>query len=140
MSQPTKTLGSAPRFRGGPATAGAEWVKLWTVRSTWWCLASSLLLMGCTAFLLGNDFAYDLEHPDEQAVRDTTATLQSVVDPAAASVSLAQFALIALAMLVITSEYSTGAIRSSACPWWCPIRSPTTCRESPGACSWRTAT
>lgn len=55
-------------------TAAAEWTKLWTVRATWWCLASAVVLMGCTAFLLGNDFAYDLEHPDEQAVRDTAAT------------------------------------------------------------------
>lgn len=46
-------------------------------------------------------------------MRDTVATTQSIVDPAAASVSLAQFAVIALAMLVITSEYSTGAIRST---------------------------
>ncbi|BCB81797.1 ABC transporter permease subunit [Phytohabitans flavus] len=94
-------------------TAAAEWVKLWTVRSTWWCVAASVTLMGCTAFLLANDFVYDIEHPDQQSVRDTAATTQSIVDPAAASVSLAQFAVIALAMLVITSEYSTGAIRST---------------------------
>jgi len=93
--------------------AAAEWVKLWTVRATWWCLASSLALMGSTAFLLGNDFAYDLEHPDQQAVRDTTDTVQSIVEPAAASVALAQFALIAMAMLVVTSEYSTGSIRAT---------------------------
>lgn len=93
--------------------AAAEWVKVWTVRSTWWCLASGLLLMGGTAFLLGNDFAYDLEHPDEQTVRDTVATAQPIVEPASASVVLAQFAVIALAMLVITSEYSTGAIRGT---------------------------
>jgi ABC-2 type transport system permease protein len=113
MNHPTKMLRFAPHFRRGPMTAAAEWVKLWTVRSTWWCLASSLVLMGGTAFLLGNDFAYDLEHPDEQTVRDTAATTQSIVDPAAASISLAQFAVIALAMLVITSEYSTGAIRAT---------------------------
>jgi ABC-2 type transport system permease protein len=94
-------------------TAAAEWVKLWTVRSTWWCLASSLVLMGSCAFLLANDFAYDLEHPDEQSVRDTVATTQSIVEPAAASVSLAQFAVIALAMLVITAEYSSGTIRAT---------------------------
>jgi ABC-2 type transport system permease protein len=93
--------------------AAAEWVKLWTVRSTWWCLASSVVLMGCCAYLLGNDFAYDLEHPDQQAVRDTVATAQSIADPAAASTTLAQFAVIALAMLVITSEYSTGTIRAT---------------------------
>ncbi|WP_281368907.1 hypothetical protein [Phytohabitans rumicis] len=37
-------------------TARAEWIKLWSVRSTWWCLASGLLLMGGCAFLVGNDF------------------------------------------------------------------------------------
>jgi ABC-2 type transport system permease protein len=94
-------------------TARAEWIKLWSVRSTWWCLASSLVLMAGCALILGNDFAYDVEHPDEQAVRDTLATTMAIGDPVVPSTQLAQFAVVALAMLMITAEYSTGTIRAT---------------------------
>jgi ABC-type transport system involved in multi-copper enzyme maturation permease subunit len=69
-------------------------------------------MAGC-ALILGNDFAYDVEHPDEQAVRDTLATTMAIGDPVVPSTQLAQFAVVALAMLMITAEYSTGTIRAT---------------------------
>ncbi|MCW6009188.1 ABC transporter permease [Micromonospora sp. CPCC 205371] len=95
------------------APARAEWIKLWSVRSTWWCLASSVLLMVACAWTLGNDFVHDLENPAEQAVRDTTATTMPLHEPLVMSALLAQFAVVAFAMLAMTGEYATGLIRST---------------------------
>jgi ABC-2 type transport system permease protein len=94
-------------------TARAEWIRLWSVRSTWWCLASGILLMAACAWTLGNDFVQDLENPAEQAVRDTTATTMPLHEPLVLSALLAQFAVVAFAMLAMTSEYATGLIRST---------------------------
>jgi ABC-2 type transport system permease protein len=74
---------------------------------------SSLVLMASCALIVGNDFAYDMENPDEQAVRDTLATTMAIGDPVVPSTQLAQFAVVALAMLMITTEYSTGTIRAT---------------------------
>ncbi|MEJ3750733.1 ABC transporter permease [Actinomycetes bacterium KLBMP 9797] len=94
-------------------TARAEWIKLWSVRSTWWCLVSGLLLMAACAWTLGNDFVHDLENPADQAVRDTTATTMALHEPLVLAALLAQLAVVALAMLAITTEFSTGSIRST---------------------------
>jgi ABC-2 type transport system permease protein len=95
------------------ASAQAEWIKLWSVRSTWWCLASGILLMAACAWTLGNDFVNDLENPADQAIRDTTATTMALHEPLVLSALLAQFAVVAFAMLAMTGEYATGLIRST---------------------------
>lgn len=95
------------------ASVRSEWIKLWSVRSTWWCLASGVLLMAVCAWTLGTDFVHDLENPAEQAVRDTTATTMPLHEPLVLSALLAQFAVVAFAMLAMTGEYATGLIRST---------------------------
>ncbi|TMR91633.1 ABC transporter permease [Nonomuraea basaltis] len=103
--------------------AGAEWAKLWSVRSTWWCLASATALMVLSAVTVGGAAATD-------ALREGRATGTApggggqaagvpggggadivASEPVVSATSFAQFALVALAMLVITSEYASGAIR-----------------------------
>jgi ABC-2 type transport system permease protein len=84
-----------------------EWVKLWSVRSTWWCLATGVILMVLWAGVVGYDYSYeDTAHPaptDPFPVGDTTIQ----------AAQLAQFAIMALAMLVITAEYASGSIRAT---------------------------
>ncbi|GIF02375.1 ABC transporter permease subunit [Paractinoplanes rishiriensis] len=84
-----------------------EWVKLWSVRSTWWCLATGVILMVLWAGVVGYDYSYeDTAHPaptEPFPVGDTTIQ----------AAQLAQFAIMALAMLVITSEYASGSIRAT---------------------------
>ncbi|QFY08789.1 ABC transporter permease subunit [Nonomuraea phyllanthi] len=83
----------------------AEWAKLWSVRSTWWCLAFAPVLMVVTALTLGGASATD-------ALRDgRTGVRVAASEPVVSSTSFVQFVLVALAMLVITSEYSSGSIR-----------------------------
>jgi ABC-2 type transport system permease protein len=85
--------------------AGAEWAKLWSVRSTWWCLAGALVLLVLGALTLGGATATD-------ALRDGVAgVLVTASEPVVSATSFAQFALVAMAMLVITSEYASGGIR-----------------------------
>ncbi|MFC5831800.1 ABC transporter permease [Nonomuraea insulae] len=83
---------------------GSEWAKLWSVRSTWWCLACALALMVLTAITLGGASATD-------ALRDGAGVRVVASQAVVSATSFVQFALVALAMLTITSEYASGAIR-----------------------------
>lgn len=94
---------------GMRATLSSEWFKLWTVRSTWWSLGAAVLLMGGCAAIMGGDFAGDVAEG-----RDTGgATSMAVTEPAANAAMIAQFGLIAFAMMAVTTEFATGAIRGT---------------------------
>ncbi|MEV4112822.1 ABC transporter permease [Nonomuraea sp. NPDC049695] len=84
---------------------GAEWAKLWSVRSTWWCLACAAALMVLTALMLGGAAATDALREGRTGVRVTAS------EPVVSATSFVQFALVAAAMLAITSEYSSGTVR-----------------------------
>jgi ABC-2 type transport system permease protein len=86
----------------------AEWGKIWSLRSPWFCVAAAVLLTAGIAATLANDFRYDLT----QGRLPGSETLP-VLDPLAPAMQVGQFALVALAMLVVTSEYGTGVIRST---------------------------
>lgn len=75
----------------------AEWTRLWTVRSTWWSLTAALALLA----LLGTAFGLDMEGQAPVWV------------PGEIGMMFAQFPLAIPALLAVTSEYATGAIRSS---------------------------
>ncbi|PZG08414.1 ABC transporter permease, partial [Nonomuraea aridisoli] len=85
--------------------AAAEWVKLWSVRSTWWCLGGALLLMVLGAVTLGGSTATEALRDGETGLRLTAS------EPVVAATSFAQFALVAAAMLAVTSEYASGTVR-----------------------------
>ncbi|MFI7419803.1 ABC transporter permease [Nonomuraea sp. NPDC049684] len=85
--------------------ARAEWDKLWSVRSTWWCLAGAAALMVLTAVALAAAAATDAARERVPGARVTAS------EPVVSATSFVQFALVALAMLAITSEYSSGGIR-----------------------------
>jgi ABC-2 type transport system permease protein len=104
-SMPTTAAGRPVRVSGGglPGAVAAEWIKLWSVRSTWWCVLGGVGLMGLTAPIIGATMSNNSQAG--QAV--------PVTDVAVATVYVAQFAVIALAMLVITVEYSSGSIRTT---------------------------
>ncbi|TDD34439.1 ABC transporter permease [Nonomuraea terrae] len=83
----------------------AEWVKLWSVRSTWWCLGGALVLMVLGAVTLGGSTA-------TEALRDGATGLRlTASEPVVAATSFAQLALVAAAMLAVTSEYASGTVR-----------------------------
>ncbi|MBL7256164.1 ABC transporter permease [Paractinoplanes lichenicola] len=97
------------------AAIGAEWTKLWTTRTVWWALLSALVLMAAGA----GQYALYAGNGDLPAsvFRDGLVPAGSI---AVLALSFAQLAFLALAMLAMTSEFSTGTIRSSLT--WVPAR------------------
>ncbi|MGI5153133.1 ABC transporter permease [Plantactinospora sp. CA-294935] len=105
-----------PSGGGLPGAIASEWTKLWSVRSVWWCLLSSVLLMAATAGQLAIYVANGNTDDEPANDRGVLAVGRIAVD----AVELTQFAVIALALLVITSEYSSGTIRTTL--QWIPSR------------------
>ncbi|WP_433383147.1 ABC transporter permease subunit [Actinoplanes sp. CA-142083] len=86
----------------------AEWGKIWSLRSPWFCAVAAVLLTAGMAATLANDFLYDIDQgrlPESESL--------AVLAPLTQATQVGQFALVALAMLVVTSEYGTGVIRST---------------------------
>ncbi|ROT26067.1 ABC transporter permease [Micromonospora sp. HM5-17] len=96
----------APITRSGFGHAvAAEWTKLVSLTSTAWSLAATMIIMVGSAFLTARalpGFQPAETYPPADVI---TAALQGVV--------FGQLAVCVLGSMVITSEYGTGAIRSS---------------------------
>ncbi|MFG2013259.1 ABC transporter permease [Micromonospora sp. NPDC048868] len=90
-------------------TISAEWTKLWSVRSTWWSLLAGVLLMAATAGQLAI-YAANANTNDDPADDAGIVTVGSIV---IGSVELTQYAVLALGLLVITSEFTSGTIRTT---------------------------
>ncbi|RBY80783.1 hypothetical protein [Blastococcus sp. TF02A-26] len=91
--------------------AGAEWVRLRTVRTTWWCLlVATVTIVGLGAI----------------AAADEAEGTSTAADPIASTfageygVLLGQFGLLVLALLAVTSEYASGSIGPTL--QWTPRR------------------
>lgn len=119
MSAPTAV--SAPSKQGGlslPHLIRAEWIKIRSLRSTWWTLGIAVLLMFLFAWLVSaniNDIISQIdvdtgvalgERQAEAALQATTLTLRSGTE-------MAVIVLAVFGALVVTGEYSTGMIRST---------------------------
>lgn len=99
--------GAGGGFRGALT---AEWIKLWSVRSTWWGLAGAVAMMGVACMILATDTAMDntsgrpgVEPPGVLAVTDIPV----------GAIDLVQFVVLTLAILAVTGEYATGSIRTT---------------------------
>ncbi|WP_328646201.1 ABC transporter permease [Amycolatopsis sp. NBC_00348] len=88
----------------------SEWTKFWSVRATWWTLIAGAALMAFYSAVSAIAQRYDSEDP----MGANTIALGG-------GFYLTQFAVIALATLFVTSEYTGGGIRSTLL--WTPVRS-----------------
>ncbi|MEO3784112.1 ABC transporter permease [Actinocorallia sp. B10E7] len=88
----------------------SEWLKLWSVRSTWWCLGAAAVIVPVFGALAAS--AVD---PVEAAALPKAWLAEDGFDPLEplTAVLLAQFVFGVLGVLTVTSEYSTGQIHSS---------------------------
>lgn len=89
------------------ASIASEWSKLWSVRSTWWCLIGAVVLMALYSVPLGLDAS--APNPDLPRAQQ----LVHAEDVATAGLLFTQFALITLALLTVTSEYASGSMRTT---------------------------
>lgn len=106
LAQDTRqTPPDAPtRAPGLGAALHAEWLKVTTVRSTWWTLVALVVVGGGLTILLGALNAEWLASPGADEAPAAFITWGMMLAPAAAVV---------LGALVVTSEYGSGMIRSS---------------------------
>lgn len=91
----------------------SEWIKLWTLRSTWWTLASTVAVLIGSAVAISFVVFLATEQMEGEAEQ---AMFAEMLGGPAALVSGYAFASLVVAVLgcmVITGEYSTGMIRST---------------------------
>lgn len=86
---------------GFTGVIASEWTKLWSVRAPCLCLLAALAITGVFTYYYAS-IARINEHP-----------IQPVGNAAASSAVLVQFAVVVLATVAVTSEYSTGSVRAS---------------------------
>lgn len=91
-------------------TCAAEWTRLWTVKATWWFLAAAAVTMVGIGVIAGLEVASD----------PTPASGGSAWRASAFAGLPGQFALLALALSAVTSDYATGGIVPSL--QWTPRR------------------
>jgi ABC-2 type transport system permease protein len=106
---PTHATAGAPRSGSiVPNVLVSEWTKIRSVRSTYWTLlAAAVLTVGLSAIICAVVAAQ---------YGGMKAADRASIDPASLSTSggvLAQLAIAVLGVLVITSEYSSGMIRTT---------------------------
>jgi ABC-2 type transport system permease protein len=108
-------LGAAP---AGPSPLGfgrllrSEWTKIRSVRSTLWSLLAFVVLAiglsALTAAVISHDWNTPGNHPNHlRLITDPTEVIYGT------GFGLGQLAICVLGVMVITTEYSTGAIRAS---------------------------
>ncbi|WP_019607207.1 hypothetical protein [Nocardiopsis sp. CNS-639] len=105
VSAADRAPGPARALADLAAAASSEWVKLRSVRSTWWGLAAALLLMAVVAPGAAVSTVGNMQNGNLPAA-EVPASEMAVY----AAMWAVQFAVIAVALPVITSEYSSRSI------------------------------
>ncbi len=85
-------------------TVASEWIKLWTVRSTWWILCALFVLGAGLTTLLSWGNADWLASADADEVPGSFITWGMMI---------AQICAVIVGVLTVTSEYGTGMIRTT---------------------------
>ncbi|WP_435206448.1 ABC transporter permease [Micromonospora sp. bgisy143] len=93
-------------FRGALA---AEWSKLFSVRSTWWTLLAGLLVMAASAGQLAI-YAANANTNDDPVDDLGVVTAGTVLIDA---IELTQYAVLAVGLLAITTEFTSGTIATT---------------------------
>jgi ABC-2 type transport system permease protein len=103
-----REVGPSGRRYGFRGAVRMEWIKLRSLRSTWWTLAVSVVAMiGLSILLLSITSAHwsTTSHADKLTFDPT--------ENGFAGVAVAQLAMAVLGVLVVTGEYSSGMIRTT---------------------------
>jgi ABC-2 type transport system permease protein len=92
----------------------SEWIKFWSLRSTVWALATTVVLMAAVSYLAVLFTAREAFDPATRP-QDAAILVALLHDPSIviAGADLAKLVVAVLGVLVITGEYSTGMIRTT---------------------------
>ena len=82
------------------AVLRSEWTKLWSVRSTWWCTAVYVVVVGAGGWLAA-------------AGTDSAARADVAVQTALTGFGIGQLVLVVLGALVMTGEFGSGMALTS---------------------------
>lgn len=97
-----------------PRVLRSEWIKFWTLRSTWWSLGIALVVMvGFAIAFAAAITALISSNPEAQAGIEAEGGLSGPV-LVTGGYAFAALVLAVLGSMSITGEYSTGMIRSTA--------------------------
>jgi len=91
-----------------PRLVRSEWIKFWTVRSTWWILPITVLMMAGLGWLVTWGSRQVPPGGGRGGAEPIDATILAGV-----MIALAQLTIAVLAVLTITGEYTTGMIRTT---------------------------
>ena len=110
----TATAPAAPSAVAGarvtfPRVLHSEWLKLRTLRSTWWTLGIAFVLLAGLPILL----TVASKAVPELATEAAAGSADAVQNVVSGGLQMGALAIVVLAALVVTSEYTTGAIRST---------------------------
>lgn len=100
-------VASAPHV-SFPHLVRSEWIKFWTVRSTWWILPITVLMMAGLGWLV----TWGIRQVPPGGGRGGAEIFDATI-LAGVMIALAQLTIAVLAVLTITGEYSTGMIRTT---------------------------
>src|SRR5450830_1297197 len=100
-------VASAPHV-SCPHLVRSEWIKFWTVRSTWWILPITVLMMAGLGWLVTWGSRQVPPGGGRGGAEPIDATILAGV-----MIALAQLTIAVLAVLTITGEYTTGMIRTT---------------------------
>ncbi len=118
MSTTNAPAQAAPTRRAGPThrtratflgVLRGEWIKLLSLRMTWWMLAATLTLITLISIAL----AYSLDAVAANPRTAATIPQTNAAELLSGGFQMGMLTIAALGSLIITAEYSSGMIRSS---------------------------
>ncbi len=97
-----------------PRVLHAEWIKFWSLRSTVWTVAATVVVMAAVSWLAAFFTAREATSPSTTP-QDAAELTRLLHDPGLilTGTELAKLVVAVLGVLIITGEYSTGMIRST---------------------------
>ena len=97
-----------------PRVLHSEWIKFWSLRSTGWTVAATVVVMAAVSWLAVFFTAREAADPDTSP-RDAALLTGMLHDPSIVltGTELAKLVVAVLGVLIITGEYSTGMVRST---------------------------
>ncbi|PZR54275.1 ABC transporter permease [Xylanimonas oleitrophica] len=114
----TATATARPARVGFGRTLRSEWIKLWSLRSTWWTVGATVVIMVGFALMFAAIARLTMQSPDiqQEMAQDPSVQVEGMFDAVAVvtiGYSFAQLVVAVLGALAVTNEYSSGMVRAT---------------------------